>query len=79
MNPELPIRFSMMDEVPRESLAYPRFRAVLIGYFALLAALLAFVGIYSVVSYLSSAACCRRVHACAPAPALSWMPPPRPA
>jgi putative ABC transport system permease protein len=41
-----------MDEIVRESLAYPRFRAVLVGCFAVLAACLAIVGIYGVISYL---------------------------
>ncbi|HVX65000.1 MAG TPA: ABC transporter permease [Bryobacteraceae bacterium] len=52
LNPDVPVRFSTMDEVVRDALAYPRFRAVLIGCFALLAAALASLGIYSVISYL---------------------------
>lgn len=52
MNPELPICFSSMDELLLDSLAYPRFRARLIGCFAAIAALLAVLGIYSVISYL---------------------------
>jgi putative ABC transport system permease protein len=52
LNPQLPVRFSTMDQVLTASLAYPRFRAVLIGCFALLAACLAVVGIYGVISYL---------------------------
>jgi predicted permease len=54
MNPELPVRFSSMDELLLESLAYPRFRAALIGCFAAVAALLAVLGIYSVISYVVS-------------------------
>ena len=41
-----------MDEIARESLAYPRFRAALTGCFAILAACLAIVGVYGVISYL---------------------------
>ncbi|MGH9674234.1 MAG: ABC transporter permease, partial [Bryobacteraceae bacterium] len=52
LNPRTPVRFSTMDEVVYESLAYPRFRAALIGWLGLLAACLAIVGVYGVVSYL---------------------------
>ena len=52
MKPEMPVQFSTMDEAMSESLAYPRYRAVLTGCFALLAAFLAVVGIFGVVSYL---------------------------
>src|SRR6266498_483246 len=41
-----------MDVIVHESLAYPRFRAVLIGCFAILAACLAMVEVYGVTSYL---------------------------
>ena len=36
----------------RMALSYPRFRTVLVASFALLAVILALVGIYSVLSYL---------------------------
>jgi predicted permease len=52
-NPEIPVRFETMDQAFAESLSYQRFRAVLVGAFALLAALLSVVGIYSVLSYLA--------------------------
>jgi ABC-type antimicrobial peptide transport system permease subunit len=52
LNPQVPVRFSTMDEVFSRALAYPRFRTVLVAAFALLAVLLALVGIYGVVSYL---------------------------
>lgn len=52
MNPDVPVRFSTMEEMVRQSISYPRFRAVLIGSFALLAACLAIFGIYGVISYL---------------------------
>jgi predicted permease len=52
LNAGVPIRFSTMDEVLSKALAYPRFRTTLVGAFGLLAALLALIGIYSVLSYL---------------------------
>jgi predicted permease len=51
-NPEVPVRFSTMDEIMSESLAYPHFRAILTGCFGMLAACLAIVGIYGVISYV---------------------------
>jgi putative ABC transport system permease protein len=55
LNPEVPVRFSSMDDVFSKALAYPRFRAVLVAGFAVLAVALALVGIYGVLSYLVSA------------------------
>jgi predicted permease len=52
LSPGVPIRFSTMDEVFSEALSYPRFRTLLVASFALLAVILALVGIYSVLSYL---------------------------
>lgn len=52
LNPQVPVRFSTMDDAFRRALAYPRFRTVLVGAFALLAVMLALIGIYSVLSYL---------------------------
>jgi ABC-type antimicrobial peptide transport system permease subunit len=52
LNPDVPVRFSTLDDAFVKALAYPRFRAVLVGGFALLAVALALVGIYSVLSYL---------------------------
>jgi predicted permease len=51
-NPTLPVRFETMEELFDGTLAYPRFRTQVIGLFAALAALLAAVGIFSVLSYL---------------------------
>jgi ABC-type antimicrobial peptide transport system permease subunit len=48
----VPIRFSTMDDVFRQAMAYPRFRTTLVAAFGILAGLLALVGIYSVLSYL---------------------------
>lgn len=52
LNPEVPVRFSTMDERFEEALAYPRFRTVLVAAFALVAMSLALVGIYGVISSL---------------------------
>jgi putative ABC transport system permease protein len=52
LNPEVPVRFSTMDDTFARALAYPRFRAVLVAGFAVLAAALALVGIYGVLSFL---------------------------
>jgi putative ABC transport system permease protein len=52
MNPQIPVRFSTIDEIVFDSMSYPRFRAILIGLFSLLAMILAVIGIYSVISYL---------------------------
>jgi putative ABC transport system permease protein len=51
-NPAVPVRFETMDELFVDALAYPRFRTQLIGAFAAAAALLAAVGIFSVLAYL---------------------------
>jgi len=52
LNPEVPVRFSTLDEAFDKALAYPRFRAVLVAGFAVLAVALALVGIYGVLSFL---------------------------
>ena len=51
-NPTVPVRFETMEELFAGALAYPRFRTRLIGAFASAAALLAAVGIFSVLAYL---------------------------
>jgi putative ABC transport system permease protein len=51
-NPTVPVRFETMEELFDFALAYPRFRTQLIGAFAAVAALLAAVGIFSVLAYL---------------------------
>jgi predicted permease len=52
MNPSIPVRTESMEDLFAEALAYPRFRTQLIGAFASMAALLAGVGIFSVLAYL---------------------------
>ena len=51
-NPTVPVKFETMEELFDGTLAYPRFRTQIIGLFAGAAALLAAVGIFSVVAYL---------------------------
>ena len=51
-NPTVPVKFETMEELFDATLAYPRFRTQVIGLFAGVAALLAAVGIFSVLTYL---------------------------
>jgi putative ABC transport system permease protein len=51
-NPNVPVRFDSMEELFADAVASPRFRTQLIGAFAVVAALLAAVGIFSVLAYL---------------------------
>jgi putative ABC transport system permease protein len=51
-NPTVPVTFETMEEMFDSTLAYPRFRTQVIGLFAGVAALLAAVGIFSVLAYL---------------------------
>jgi predicted permease len=51
-NPNVPVRFETMDQLFADAVAHPRFRTQLIGAFAVVAALLASVGIFGVLSYL---------------------------
>jgi predicted permease len=51
-NPTVPVKFETMEELFDGTLAYPRFRTKVIGLFASVAALLAAVGIFSVLAYL---------------------------
>ena len=53
LDPELPLSdVRTMDEVVREATAQPRFRAWLMGFFALLATALAGLGVYGVISHI---------------------------
>ncbi|MPY89142.1 MAG: FtsX-like permease family protein [Luteitalea sp.] len=52
MDATVPARFETMKELFADRLAYPRFRTQLIGAFAGMAALLAAVGIFSLLAYL---------------------------
>jgi putative ABC transport system permease protein len=51
-NPMVPVRFETMEEFFDGTLAYPRLRMQVIGLFAGVAALLAAVGIFSLLAYL---------------------------
>ncbi len=52
LQPEMPVSFSTAELLVRESLAAPRFRALLIGLFAAAALLLAVLGMAGVMGYL---------------------------
>jgi putative ABC transport system permease protein len=51
-NPTVPVRFETMRELFDVALAHPRFRTQVIGLFAGVSAVLAAVGIFSVLAYL---------------------------
>ena len=51
-NPTVPVKFETMEELFDSTLSYPRFRTQVIGLFAAVAALLAALGIFSVLAYL---------------------------
>jgi putative ABC transport system permease protein len=51
-NTSVPVRFETMDDLFASALAYPRLRTQLIAIFAGIAALLAAVGIFSVLAYI---------------------------
>jgi ABC-type lipoprotein release transport system permease subunit len=50
--PTIPVEFETMQEMFASTLAYPRFRTQITGLFALMATVLAAVGIFSVLAYL---------------------------
>jgi ABC-type antimicrobial peptide transport system permease subunit len=51
-DPAVPVKFETMEELFDSALAHPRFRTQVIGLFAGVAAVLAAVGIFSVLAYL---------------------------
>jgi len=52
LNPGIVLKFSVFDRIVREGLLRERLMATLSGFFGLLAAILAMVGLYGVVSYM---------------------------
>jgi ABC-type antimicrobial peptide transport system permease subunit len=52
VNATIPVRFDSMDALINSTLTYPRFRAQVTGLFAGMAAVLAVVGVCSVLAYL---------------------------
>ncbi len=51
-NPNVPVKFSTLEENLADNVATPRFRTLLLGIFAGLAVLLAMAGVYGVMSYV---------------------------
>ena len=51
-NPNVPVKFTTLEENLAENVAAPRFRTLLLGIFAGLAVLLAMAGIYGVMAYV---------------------------
>jgi putative ABC transport system permease protein len=49
--PTVPLRFTTLDALTAQNVAQPRFRALLIGAFAVVALLLAVIGVFSVMAY----------------------------
>jgi putative ABC transport system permease protein len=54
MNPEIAMKFTTMDAMVSDSVAAPRFRTTLAMSFAVLALLLAIMGVYAVMSYVTA-------------------------
>jgi putative ABC transport system permease protein len=52
LSPDVPVKFSSMEELLAENVAAPRFRTLLFGIFAGLAVCLAMAGVYGVMSYV---------------------------
>jgi predicted permease len=52
LNPAVPVRLETMDDLFESALAQPRFLALVVGVFSALAALLAAVGLFSVLAYM---------------------------
>ena len=51
-NPTVPVKFETLEQLFDDTLAYPRFRMQVIGLFAVVATVLAIVGVFSVLAYL---------------------------
>jgi predicted permease len=51
INPDVPVKFSTMEETLGVAVSAPRFRTILLGLFAALALVLAMAGVYGIVSF----------------------------
>jgi putative ABC transport system permease protein len=51
-SPDVPVKFTTMDESLAENVAAPRFRTLVLGIFAAVAVCLAMAGVYGVMAYL---------------------------
>ena len=52
LSPDVPVKFTTMQELLAENVAAPRFRTLLIGIFAALAVCLAMAGVYGVMAFV---------------------------
>ena len=52
LSPDVPVKFTSMDELLSENVATPRFRTLLFGVFARSAVSLAMAGVYGVMAYV---------------------------
>ena len=54
LNPEMPIKFEMLEQIVSSSLDNRRFSMVMVGVFATAALALAMVGLYGIMAYITA-------------------------